>query len=126
MKNAINWFEIPVSDFGRAKKFYETILGYEMQEQNMGPLQMGFFPSETSSAAAGAIVKGEGYSPCDKGTLAYLNADYILDDVLNKIPTAGGKVVVPKTQVTEEIGHIAVFLDTEGNKVALHAPNRKK
>ena len=32
MKNAINWFEIPVTDFTRAKKFYETIMGGEIME----------------------------------------------------------------------------------------------
>ena len=41
---------------------------------------------------------------------------------MNKIDKAGGKVIQPKKMVTEEIGFIAIFIDTEGNKVALHSP----
>ncbi len=126
MKNSVNWFEIPVTDFSRAKKFYETILSAKLEEQQFGPLKMGFFPYEGTGVASGAIVQGEGYAPCDKGTLVYLNADRILDDVLSKIDSSGGKTIQGKTLVTEDIGHIAVFMDTEGNKVALHAPNRNK
>jgi len=40
--NALNWFEIPVADFDRAKKFYETIFNYQMPESMMGPSRMGF------------------------------------------------------------------------------------
>lgn len=91
----------------------------------MGPLEMGFFPTDSPSAASGAIVKGDGHVPSQTGTLVYLNADRIIDDVLGRIEKAGGKIVMPKMQVTEEIGHVASFTDTEGNKVALHAPARK-
>ncbi|MEP7376701.1 MAG: VOC family protein [Chitinophagaceae bacterium] len=31
MKNAINWFEIPVENFDKAKKFYEAILGADLK-----------------------------------------------------------------------------------------------
>ena len=41
--NALNWFEIPVADFARAKKFYETIFDYQMPENTMGKAKMGFF-----------------------------------------------------------------------------------
>ncbi len=119
MANAINWFEIPVTDFGRAKKFYGTIFGVELYEQAMGPCQMGFFPGE---GVGGAIVKGDGYVPSKEGALIYLAAGEDLTGVMNKIDKAGGKVVQPKTKVTDEIGYIAIFMDTEGNKVALHSP----
>ena len=119
MANSINWYEIPVTDFARAKKFYSEILSFEMQEMMMGPHQMGFFPG---GGAGGAIVKAEGYKPSADGTLIYLNAGEDLTGVMNKIESAGGKILQPKMQVTEEIGFIAIFTDTEGNKVALHSP----
>ena len=119
MANAINWFEIPVADFGRAKKFYSTIFGVDMHEQMMGPHQMGFFPGE---GVSGAIVKADGYKPSMDGALIYLAAGEDLTGVMNKIEKAGGKVLQPKMKVTDEIGYIAVFTDTEGNKVALHSP----
>lgn len=119
MANAINWFEIPVTDFGRAKKFYGDIFGVDMYEQMMGPHQMGFFPGE---GVSGAIVKAEGYKPSQDGALIYLAAGEDLTGVMNKIEKAGGKVIQPKMKVTDEIGFIALFIDTEGNKVALHSP----
>jgi predicted enzyme related to lactoylglutathione lyase len=123
MSNAINWFEIPVLDFKRAKNFYNTIFGFEMHEQEMGGYMMGFFPGD-QSGVSGAICHGKGYRPSEEGTLVYLNADGKLDEVIGRIEAAGGKIVMPKNLVTEEIGFIATFVDTEGNKVALHSPKR--
>jgi predicted enzyme related to lactoylglutathione lyase len=124
MKNALNWFEIPVSDFSRAKTFYETIMDWKLQEMTMGPLTMGFFPAD-DGGTSGAIVMGPDLKPSMDGTMVYLNADGILDDVITRIPGAGGKVIQGKHLITEEYGHMAIFADTEGNKVALHAPMRK-
>ncbi len=125
MRNYINWFELPAADFERAKKFYENIFQCKMSDNMMGPFRMGFFPGE-GEGVSGAIVHGEGYEPSDKGAVVYLNADGILDEVLARIPKAGGKVVLPRTAITPEIGDYALFLDTEGNKVALHtSPPRK-
>ncbi|MBK6507327.1 MAG: VOC family protein [Ignavibacteria bacterium] len=122
MANALNWFEIPVTDFPRAKKFYETVLGSTIHEMQMGPSLMGFFPmGEDQSGVGGAIVKAEDCEPSDKGSLIYLNAGPDLSDALGRIESAGGKVIVPKTMITEEYGFFAMFLDTEGNKVGLHS-----
>ena len=120
MANAINWFEIPASNFDRAVKFYATILEIEMHTTVMGGTDMGFFPGEPGSVS-GAVVHGEGYDPCDKGTLVYLNGGDDLNNVLSKIEAAGGKVILSKTQITPEYGFFALFLDTEGNKMALHS-----
>lgn len=123
MKNAINWFEIPANDFDRAKKFYETVLACQTTLQEMGPMKMAFFPAD-QQGVSGAICTGNGNKPSQEGTLVYLNADGIMDEALERVTKAGGKVVVPKQLITEEYGHMAVIIDTEGNKVALHAPKR--
>jgi predicted enzyme related to lactoylglutathione lyase len=120
MNNSVNWFEIPVVDFEKAKKFYETIMAYEMYTQDMMGYQMGFFQCD-KEAVGGAIVKGEGYVPSATGTMVYLNGGDDLNTVLSKVEAAGGKVLVPKKLITEEIGYFAIFLDAEGNKVALHS-----
>lgn len=125
MRNTINWFELPVTDFDRAKKFYEAIFESKMDDQMMGPFRMGFFPGD-EQGVSGAIVHGDGYTPSDKGAMVYLNADGIIDDVIIRIGKAGGTVVVPRTPITPEIGDFAIFLDTEGNKVALHTPPPRK
>ena len=119
MSNAVNWFEIPVKDFNRAKNFYSTIFDIDMQEQTMGPYQMGFFPG---GGVGGAIVKGEGNVPSKEGVVVYLNGGDDLTAILNKVEKSGGKITEPKRMVTEEIGYIAFFTDTEGNRIGLHSP----
>ena len=122
MANAINWFEIPASNFTRATSFYSTIFATELSVQNIMGNQMAFLPS-TDGGVGGAICHGEFYEPSDKGTIPYLNGGSDLSTVLSKVEEAGGNVVMPKTQISEEIGYMAVFHDTEGNRIALHSPN---
>lgn len=120
MKNAINWFEIPAQNYERAIKFYEAIFGFEMYRMPMGGMDMAFFPCDRE-AVGGALVCGNGYIPSADGSVVYLNGGDDLNVVLNKVESAGGAVVVPKTLITEEIGFFGMFIDTEGNKVALHS-----
>jgi predicted enzyme related to lactoylglutathione lyase len=103
MRNTINWFELPVMDFERGKKFYQKIFNIEISDSMMGPYRMGFFPGD-GQGVGGALVHGEGYEPSDKGAVVYLNADGVLDEVIGRIEKAGGKVVMPRTNVTPEIG----------------------
>lgn len=120
--NTLNWFEIPVTDFDRAKKFYETVFGISMYVMDFGGFKMGMFPSEPGNGKlTGAIVKGEWYKPSQDGTLVYLNANPDLQTALDKIEGAGGKILRPKTQISPEYGNMAMFIDTEGNRLALHS-----
>ena len=121
--NAINWFEIPVDEFDRAKAFYSRIFDYEMPTMDMGPIRMGFLLFEQGKGVGGAIVKGEGLLPARDGTLVYLNAGDDLSTVLMRVGASGGKVLMEKTLVAPGMGHYAHFLDSEGNKIALHSPN---
>ena len=122
LKNSLNWAEIPVNDFERAKKFYSKIYDYKMPSQQIGPNLMGFLLMEQDSqGVGGAIVKGESYVPSQQGTLIYLNGGKDLNVVLNRVEAAGGKVLQPKTQITPEIGYVALFIDTEGNKLGIHS-----
>lgn len=121
MKNAINWFEIPVKNFNKAKKFYETILGADMQLVEEMGMKSAFFSSDMENGAiGGCIIQGEGYEPSAKGTLVYLNGGKDLSVPLSKIEAAGGKIIMPKTAIGPN-GFMAHFTDIEGNKVALHS-----
>jgi predicted enzyme related to lactoylglutathione lyase len=122
MDNLINWFEIPATDFGRAVKFYKTILNTDVKEAEMFGTKMGFFPSGGKNVS-GAIVEGEDYKPSSDGPVLYLNGGENLQLVLDKVEASGGKVIVPKTQISPEMGYFAMFFDTEGNKLALHSLN---
>jgi uncharacterized protein len=124
-KHAVDWFEIAAADFDRAVRFYETIFAFRTQAQPIpnGP-RMAMFPIDPAQGVGGAICHHpEWYKPSKDGTLVYLNADPDLSVVLGRIEKAGGKVVVPKTQISEQHGYMAVFIDSEGNRVALHSRN---
>lgn len=121
--HALNWFEIPVLDFDRAKKFYETLFDYRMPENQMGPARMGFFLYDFKNGGrGGAIVHHPGfYQPSEQGALIYLNCEPDLQPILDKVAGAGGTVLREKTLVGEGLGHWALMRDTEGNRVALHS-----
>lgn len=121
--HAINWFEIPVADFDRAKKFYETIFHYQMPENTMGPARMGFLLYDFQNGGrGGAIVHNpEFYTPSANGTLVYLNCDPDLQPVLGRVEEAGGKVTSPKQAVAPGLGFWALIVDSEGNRIALHS-----
>ncbi len=125
LTNAINWFEIPVADFNRARKFYETIFSYQMPENQMGKSRMGFFLYDFKGGkVGGAIVYNpELYTPSDNGALVYLNCQPDLQFVLDKVEAAGGKILGSKTIISPEqnLGYWALIIDCEGNKVALHS-----
>lgn len=119
MTNAINWFEIPAADFGRATKFYSEVLDAELQTMKMGDIDMAFFPSN-DNGVGGAITFGDNKKPTSEGSIVYLNGGEDLSTPLARIENAGGKIVAPKTDIGEN-GFFAIFADTEGNHVALHS-----
>ena len=121
MKNLISWFEIPVNGFPRARKFYETILGITIKEQMVGQALMGFFSDNAEEGVSGALVKHEWYVPSDRGVMIYLNGGDDLQPMLAKVEAAGGKILMPKTAISSEIGFMAAFLDTEGNRISLYS-----
>lgn len=118
--NALNWFEIPATDLGRATTFYETAMATKLEPVEMGDMKMAFFPADEDGVGGGLIQHPQA-TPSTQGSRIYLNANPDLQNVLDRIPAAGGQVVMPKTQITPEIGYMAMFMDTEGNVVALHS-----
>lgn len=123
MENIINWFEIPATNLDRAIGFYKNILSIDhIHQTEMFGTRMGFLPSSGTNVS-GAIVQGDGYVPSTEGMTVYLNAGPDLQHVLDKIEQNQGKVVMPKTQISPEMGFFAIFIDTEGNKLALHSIN---
>ena len=122
--NILNWFEIPVNDLQRAKQFYERIFLIQMQEDIVMGMEMALFPSQHGNGkVGGALVKSELHKSNTEGVLIYLNADPDLSIVLQRIEEEGGIILMYKTMLTEDAGFIAIFLDTEGNRIALHSYN---
>src|SRR3989344_5815882 len=121
MENAIDWFEIPAADFDRAVKFYSAIYGFKMQLMDLGELKMALFPVKKGGMGGSVVYHPDAYTPSEKGTLVYLNANPDLNKVLSKVEKAGGKIIQKKKLIAPDIGYMALFIDTEGNRVALHS-----
>jgi predicted enzyme related to lactoylglutathione lyase len=121
-KNAISWFEIPATDLDRATRFYETLFSLKLIVMDMPNIKMRMFPLEDMMGIGGAIVDSGGFhKPSHDGTLIYLNANPDVQKVLDKVEAAGGKILVPKTEISPEYGFMAVMIDTEGNRIGLHS-----
>jgi predicted enzyme related to lactoylglutathione lyase len=118
VKNNVVWFEIPSSDFNRAVTFYETIFGQELNRGDFMDTPTAVFAYD-KPAVSGCIVKEDAVRPGSSGSVVYLNADGIFDDVLARVPKAGGKVV-SVIDLPPGMGRAARIIDSEGNQVGLH------
>lgn len=120
--SAINWFEIPAADLARAARFYGAILGADLRYEEVDGYRLAVFPyAKDEGGISGCLIHGEGYRPADTGVTIYLNAAPRLQDVLDRVAPAGGRIVLGATQLPEGMGVFAHILDTEGNRVGLHA-----
>ena len=123
MQNAISWFEIPTTDINRAQKFYESIFGITMMPMDLPNIKMRMFPlDDPMNGVGGTLVDSGGFHKpsATDGPLIYLNGNPDVQHVLDKVEAAGGTITVPKTTISPEYGDMAVFIDTEGNRIALH------
>lgn len=120
MQTKINWFEIPTTDFSRAVRFYETVFDSKLKIENCDNMPMGIF-ADGNGEGVGCVVHGEHFVPSEHGVLLYLDATPSFDAVLERVEKAGGRIAMNKMKLPGELGYIAHLIDTEGNRVALHA-----
>jgi len=115
-------FEIPTDDEARARAFYSSIFGWQLQpmdemqytlvrttpvdEQTQLPTEPG--------AINGGLMKRSAETPAPVITV---DVDSI-DDSLKQIESSGGSTVTPRTEIPG-MGAFAYFKDTEGNVVGL-------
>ena len=122
-RNALNWFEIPVSNLDRAQKFYETLLATTIRRGTMGPCsELGVFSYDEPGVGGALMAGADAPKPSDGGTVVYLDAGASLDAVLARVEAAGGRIMTPKVHLPGDMGVFAHIADTEGNRVGLHAP----
>lgn len=128
MDNAISWFEIPAIDIDRAQKFYESIFLFKMNALDVPSMKMRMFPlDDPMKGVGGTLVDSGGFHKpsATEGPLIYLNGNPDVQIVLSRVEAAGGKIMMPKTEISPEYGYMAVFFDTEGNRIALHSVPEK-
>jgi predicted enzyme related to lactoylglutathione lyase len=115
----VSWFEIPVLNIKRAVTFYNHIYNFDMEIIESPVNAMAFFPAV--NGIGGALVMSQGCLPSDNGILLYLNGGEDLNIILNRIEEAGGRIIMTKTLISDDAGFYAIFIDSEGNKLALHS-----
>jgi predicted enzyme related to lactoylglutathione lyase len=123
MQHAISWFEIPTTDINRAQQFYEAVFQIKMNPLDMDNIKMRMFPLDNPmEGVGGALVQTDGFHKpsSNDGVLIYLNGNPDVQIFMDRVEAAGGKIVVPKMEISPEYGDMAIFLDTEGNRIALH------
>ena len=121
MSNPVVWFEIAATDLERAKKFYSEVFQLEMQYVDMpdSPMYMMGSSAEGIAGASGALVKSADNIPSTSGTIVYFYCDDVEVEA-SRVEASGGTLIVPKTSLGE-FGFMAMFIDTEGNKVGMHS-----
>ena len=122
--NAVGWFEVPVTDMERAIKFYETVFELKLERHTMGELDMAWWPGTESAPGAGGslVFHPAWYTPSLTGVLVYFTAPSgDLNNELSRVQKAGGEILIPRRQISEEYGYMALIVDTEGNRIALHS-----
>ena len=121
--NQLCWFEIPVKDMARARKFYETIFEIQMEElPELLEIERVGFPG-SGKTIRGVLAFSPIHKPSLDGSLLYLNANPELGKVVDRVEKAGGKILLPRTELGAGLGFMAYMMDSEGNAIALHALN---
>ncbi|NND62229.1 MAG: VOC family protein [Flavobacteriaceae bacterium] len=120
--NLFGWIEIPVNDMDRAIAFYEEVFQLKIDKVDFGGMLMGWFPSADQNVygATGTLIQQESYIPSHEGTMVYFNCDDVQNE-LDRVEKAGGKIIQGKSQISEEHGYMGTFQDSEGNRLALHS-----
>jgi uncharacterized protein len=118
--NPVGWFDIHVSNFDRAKKFYETVFSIKLVDLPIEWGKQALFPfSPESQNISGALVEKKEMKPNANNTVVYFETENCVTEE-KRIEQAGGKVVQPKMNIGE-FGYVSIFIDSEGNTVGLHS-----
>ncbi len=117
--NPVVYFEIPVTDMHRAMQFYRNVFGVRFEKDIIDENEMALFPfSDAHPGISGALAKGAVYKPTKEGAILYFGTGDI-DKTLAQVLQSGGQVLYPKTS-NGDLGFVAEFEDSEGNRIALH------
>ncbi len=119
MSNPVHWFEIATTDLERAKDFYAKVFKIEFQLIEMPDSKMYMFGAPGEPGSSGALVQSSDKKPSKEGTVVYFSCEDLATE-LGQVEKAGGKLVIPKTDIGE-FGFFAEAIDTEGNLIGLHS-----
>lgn len=118
----VGWFEIPVGDLERAKNFYDAVFDISILLHEFDEFKMGWFPNDPEKkGATGSLVQHEMYRPSTTdGPLVYFSCKDVNVE-LSRVVDAGGEVLRSKKEIGDGHGFMALIIDSEGNRIAMHS-----
>ena len=121
MASPVVHFEIACKDVDTQQGFYEKVLGWNVQTMPQMDYRMVSPTDEEkkSPAIGGGLVK-------HPGGQSFVTVCAHVDDVqeyLDKAVAAGGPIVLPVTEIGEDMGSMGMFIHPEGNAFCLFKPS---
>lgn len=120
MTGQVVWVDIPVVDLDRAIAFYSAVLDLPVKRVEYPGFAIGLLPHAKNCCGACLFVE-PGPRHQGVGPLIYLNVEGRLDYAVHEVTLKGGEILQPPHPIGP-FGIRAVIRDSEGNKIALHAP----
>jgi predicted enzyme related to lactoylglutathione lyase len=128
----VAWVDIPVAKLDRAIAFYSALLAAPVERQAGSGFVVGMLPASPGAVGArlvrdpaismgAATPPAAGGAPPLAGPLVYLAVPGRLREAVRAVGALGGQVLAPPHSLGE-FGWRAIVLDSEGNRIALHAP----
>lgn len=121
MSNRIVWVDIPVSDLDRAIRFYSGVLGAPVTKEGGPGFAFGLLPHSGAEVGGCLYLPESDNAPSRVGPLIYLNAEGRLHSAVEAVAANGGQVLQDIHEIGPH-GFCAIVLDSEGNRIAIHAP----
>jgi len=119
-KDTAVWFEIPVSNLGNAREFYQNVLQVTMIEQEMGPGSILMFPvKDMETGVSGHLYQGKPGN--DNGPTIHLGAPAPLEDSLERVVASGGEIISEEVKIPG--GRFVYCKDPDGNSISLFNRN---
>jgi predicted enzyme related to lactoylglutathione lyase len=120
----IAYFQIPAEDVARARKFYQSLLGWKIEPDTTLPdKSLQWQNIITGEPEEGTMNMGGIYKRQMPGPIMNFVHVEDFEKVLAKVEKLGGKIVMPGNEI-ETVGLVAVISDTEGNIIGLWKPGK--
>jgi hypothetical protein len=122
---SFGFFQVPADDVGRAKKFYQLLLGWKIEpDTDLEDTSLQWQNVISGKPEKGMMNKGGLYKRMGPGPIMNFALVDDVDKVLAKVEKPGGKVIMPKNEI-KNVGTVAVIQDTEGNILGVWKPVEK-
>ena len=123
MSHRVVWVDIPVSDLDRAIRFYSAVIGEQVTKEGGPGFAFGLLPHSGGEVGGCLYLPETDNTPSKVGPLIYLNAEGRLKQAIEAVEVSGGHMLQPIHEIGPH-GFCAIILDSEGNRIAVHAPTR--